>query len=179
MLFQHAARQLVLLVNNCTCTTQVAVCSYYTSFCSKSVSACVLTCRPLELALEKRTAEKEAALAELQAAAGINAARQVQVKKHTSHAEWHLQHVVASMAQGILYLLQVFQADCCIDGKQSTGLHCPGGRSALHTKNSPYVESVLAQLIRTDKLQQGSTKSRLYTAASKAETSIIAKTDSC
>ncbi len=38
-----------------------------------------MTCRPLEMALERKTVEKEAALTELQAAAVINATRQVQV----------------------------------------------------------------------------------------------------
>ena len=41
--------------------------------------ACVMACRPLEAALECRTVEKEAAVAELQAAAAINATRQAQV----------------------------------------------------------------------------------------------------
>ena len=39
----------------------------------------VMACRPLETALECRTVEKEAAVAELQAAAAINATRQAQV----------------------------------------------------------------------------------------------------
>jgi len=38
-----------------------------------------MACRPLEAALEWRTVEKEAAVAELQAAAAINATRQAQV----------------------------------------------------------------------------------------------------
>ncbi len=39
----------------------------------------VMACRPLEAALECRTVEKEAAVAELQAAAATNATRQAQV----------------------------------------------------------------------------------------------------
>ena len=38
--------------------------------------------RPLEMALERRTSEREAAVAELEASAAINAARQVQVSRH-------------------------------------------------------------------------------------------------
>ena len=38
-----------------------------------------MACRPLEAALERRTVEKEAAVAELQAASAINATRQAQV----------------------------------------------------------------------------------------------------
>ena len=69
-----------------------------------------MTSRPLEAALERVTVEKEAAVAELQAAAAINATRQAQVclmrctsaaqstcKKHcrraheTKHTMMHLQ----------------------------------------------------------------------------------------
>lgn len=47
-----------------------------------AVQDCCASCRPLELALERRTNEWEAAKAELEASVTINAARQVQVGEH-------------------------------------------------------------------------------------------------
>lgn len=60
------------------------ICSQQTNFECMYVSTHLnhAPCRPLEMALERRTSEREAAVAELEASVVINAARQVQVSRH-------------------------------------------------------------------------------------------------